>query len=113
MNVARFFDEMSYGPAPEADTEARAWLARHEARFGHFIGGHFVPPGSGAYFDTSDPATGKAGDGLPRPRRFRVRGGRTAGRPDAMLAPCKATRRSSSSANCIPHAGCPLEKAFC
>ena len=28
MSVARYFDEMSYGPALEADTEARAWLKR-------------------------------------------------------------------------------------
>ena len=27
MNVARFFDEMSYGPAPEADTEAMSHAA--------------------------------------------------------------------------------------
>ena len=58
MSVARYFDEMSYGPAPEADTEARAWLKRHDATFGHFIDGAFVAPSSGAYIDTMDPATG-------------------------------------------------------
>jgi aldehyde dehydrogenase (NAD+) len=58
MSVARYFDEMSYGPAPEADTEARAWLKRHDATFGHFIDGAFVEPSSGAYLDTMDPATG-------------------------------------------------------
>ena len=42
MSVARYFEEMSYGPAPEADTEARAWLKRHGATFGHFIDGAFV-----------------------------------------------------------------------
>ena len=26
MSVAEYFDEMDYGPAPEADTEVRAWL---------------------------------------------------------------------------------------
>ncbi|WP_374384351.1 aldehyde dehydrogenase family protein [Dongia sp.] len=59
MSVARFFDEMSYGPAPESDAEARAWLARHVAGFGHFIGGQFVAPQNGGYFDTSDPAKDK------------------------------------------------------
>ena len=39
MTVARYFDEMNYGPAPEADTEVRAWLKRHDATFGHFIDG--------------------------------------------------------------------------
>jgi aldehyde dehydrogenase (NAD+) len=41
MSVAKFFDDMSYGPAPEADTEARAWLKRHNGTFGHFINGEF------------------------------------------------------------------------
>lgn len=57
MSVARYFDEMSYGPAPEADTEARAWLKRHADGFGHFIGGAFVKPASGNYFDVAEPAT--------------------------------------------------------
>lgn len=59
MSVATFFDEMSYGPAPEADTEARAWLARHEGKLGHFINGTFVGSASGKSFDTFEPATGK------------------------------------------------------
>ena len=58
MSVARYFDEMSYGPAPEADGEARAWLKRHAAGFGHFIGGAFVKPEGGQYFDAVDPSTG-------------------------------------------------------
>jgi aldehyde dehydrogenase (NAD+) len=58
MSVARYFDEMNYGPAPEADTEVRAWLKRHDATFGHFIDGAFVKPSSGAYIDTMDPSTG-------------------------------------------------------
>ncbi|MCA1439258.1 aldehyde dehydrogenase family protein [Ensifer sp. IC4062] len=58
MTVARYFDEMSYGPAPEADTEARAWLARHKSVFGHFINGAFVASASGKTFDTYEPATG-------------------------------------------------------
>ncbi|KRD68130.1 aldehyde dehydrogenase family protein [Ensifer sp. Root278] len=59
MTVARFFDEMSYGPAPEADTEARQWLARHKGEFGHFINGAFVASASGKTFETNEPATGK------------------------------------------------------
>ena len=59
MSVATFFDDMSYGPAPEADTEARAWLARHEGKFGHFINGASVGSVSGKTFDTFEPATGK------------------------------------------------------
>jgi len=59
MSVATYFDEMSYGPALEADTEARAWLARHNGDFGHFIGGAFVKSASAKSFDTFEPATGK------------------------------------------------------
>ncbi|OBZ95870.1 aldehyde dehydrogenase [Pararhizobium polonicum] len=59
MTVAEYFDEMSYGPAPESDTEARTWLARHASGFGHFINGAFTPPASGKSFDTFEPATGK------------------------------------------------------
>jgi len=59
MSVARYFETMGYGPAPEADTEARGWLKRHEGRFGHFIGGRFVAPAAGAYFDSMEPATGE------------------------------------------------------
>src|SRR5690242_3600819 len=58
MSVARYFETMDYGPAPEADGEARDWLKRHEGRFGHFIGGSFVAPAGGAYFDSMEPATG-------------------------------------------------------
>ena len=59
MNVASYFDAMSYGPAPEGDGEARAWLARHEAGFGHFIGGAFRPSASGESFETFEPARAK------------------------------------------------------
>jgi aldehyde dehydrogenase (NAD+) len=58
MSVTRYFETMEYGPAPEADTEARDWLKRHDSRFGHFIGGAFVEPAGGAYFDSNEPATG-------------------------------------------------------
>ncbi len=58
MTVAKYFDEMSYGPALEADTEARDWLARHKSSFGHFIDGAFVASASGKTFDTFEPATG-------------------------------------------------------
>ena len=58
MSVAKYFDEMSYGPAPEADTEARDWLKRHAGAFGHFINGDFRPSSTGKSFATFEPATG-------------------------------------------------------
>jgi aldehyde dehydrogenase (NAD+) len=60
MTVAHYYDTMDYGPAPEADGEARAWLKRHGAVFGHFIAGEFVAPQAGAHLTTLEPATGKA-----------------------------------------------------
>jgi aldehyde dehydrogenase (NAD+) len=57
MTVREIFDSMSYGPAPEGAAEAMAWIAAHDGRFGHFIGGAFTPPGD--TFETRNPATGE------------------------------------------------------
>ncbi|MGL3213883.1 aldehyde dehydrogenase family protein [Bradyrhizobium sp. BR 1433] len=59
MSVASYFETMEYGPAPEADGEARAWLARHGATFGHFIAGKLTAPHAGKHLTTTEPATGK------------------------------------------------------
>jgi aldehyde dehydrogenase (NAD+) len=55
-SVREIFDTMEYGPAPEGDAAAREWLARHDARFGHFIAGGWTKPAG--LFDVSNPATG-------------------------------------------------------
>jgi aldehyde dehydrogenase (NAD+) len=58
--VPAIFDAMSYGPAPEAELAARAWLAAHGARFGLYIGGQWVAPlGGNEPFDCRNPATGE------------------------------------------------------
>jgi aldehyde dehydrogenase (NAD+) len=57
--VAGIFESMEYGPAPESDKAALAWIAQHEASFGHFIGGASTKPSKGARFDVVDPSTGK------------------------------------------------------
>ncbi len=36
-SVSSAFASMSYGPAPESDEVAQAWLDDHERAFGHFI----------------------------------------------------------------------------
>ena len=56
MTIKELFDRMDYGPAPEGNAEAKAWLAKHGQRFGHFIDGAFTPAGVG--FATRNPATG-------------------------------------------------------
>lgn len=58
VNVAEHFDTMSYGPALESDSEARAWLDAHKKGFGHFINGSFTKPKT-ELFDSFEPATGK------------------------------------------------------
>jgi aldehyde dehydrogenase (NAD+) len=55
--VAEIFESMTYGPAPEADKPARAWIAQHDGAFGHFVDGRWTA--SGTLFDVADPATGK------------------------------------------------------
>ena len=57
MTIRDIFDTMDYGPAPESNAEAVAWLARHANRFGPWIDGAFTAPG--ATFATKNPATGK------------------------------------------------------
>jgi aldehyde dehydrogenase (NAD+) len=59
MSVEYYYDTMDYGPAPEADGEARGWLKKHGAVFGHFIGSAFVAPHTGEHLATIEPATGK------------------------------------------------------
>jgi aldehyde dehydrogenase (NAD+) len=56
MTIKDIFDRMDYGPAPEGNAEAKAWLAKHGATFGHFIDGQFTAPGQ--TFATKNPANG-------------------------------------------------------
>ncbi len=58
MSIAEILDDLEYGPAPESDAEARAWLKRHKDGTALFIGGEWRQPKSGRFFDTVDPATG-------------------------------------------------------
>jgi aldehyde dehydrogenase (NAD+) len=59
MSIVEKFMTMEYGPAPEDPREALAWLDRHQHRFGHFIGGEWLAPAAGTYFETTDPSTGE------------------------------------------------------
>jgi aldehyde dehydrogenase (NAD+) len=58
MSVAEILDTMDYGPAPESDKDARAWIKQHAEGAGLFINGEWRKPESGKWFDTSDPSTG-------------------------------------------------------
>jgi aldehyde dehydrogenase (NAD+) len=66
MSVAEYFSSMEYGPAPEDDKAARAWLDEHANGFGHFIDGAFREPSSASasgddthHFESREPATGR------------------------------------------------------
>lgn len=56
MNIKEIFDTMSYGPAPEGNAEALAWIAKHEGEFGHWIDGGFTKAED--LFETRNPASG-------------------------------------------------------
>ena len=58
--VQEIFDTMNYGPAPEADTLAHAWLAQHAARFELFIDGRWVSSLDGmGSLESRNPASGE------------------------------------------------------
>ncbi|RFU12827.1 aldehyde dehydrogenase family protein [Rhodobacteraceae bacterium W635] len=57
MTIPEIFESMEYGPAPESDAESRDWIAKHDGRFGPFIGGAFAEPGQ--TFPTTNPTTGE------------------------------------------------------
>ncbi len=57
--LPEIFESMEYGPAPESDKPALAWLDQHDASFGHFVNGGWTKPAKGAQFEVINPATGK------------------------------------------------------
>ena len=58
-SVAEIFATMEYGPAPEADNVAQAWLEDHEKAFGHFIGNEWVKPENRQVTNVISPVDGK------------------------------------------------------
>jgi aldehyde dehydrogenase (NAD+) len=57
MTIRDIFTSMDYGPAPEGNAEALAWIAAHQGSFGHWIDGAFTAPEGP--FETRNPATGQ------------------------------------------------------
>ncbi|MEO8334968.1 MAG: aldehyde dehydrogenase family protein [bacterium] len=55
--VREAFETMEYGVAPESDKAALEWLAKHDAKFGHYIGGVWTK--SANTFEIINPATAK------------------------------------------------------
>ena len=90
MSVAEILETLEYGPAPESDSEARAWLAGHDKGCRLHIGGKWVAPKSGKWFPTIEPATGqhlaRIADGDARDVDAAVRAARKAQGPWAALS---------------------------
>lgn len=56
--ITELLATMDYGPAPESDAQAQAWLDAQGRRFGHFIDGRRVK--GAKHFDSLNPANGQA-----------------------------------------------------
>ncbi len=54
--VKELFATMEYGPAPESGSEAEAWIAAHDRKFGLFMGGTWVAPSSNEWMATFCPS---------------------------------------------------------
>jgi aldehyde dehydrogenase (NAD+) len=59
MTIIEKYDSMEYGPAPENQSAAIAWLDSHERKFKHFIDGAWAQPQSKTWFGSKNPATGE------------------------------------------------------
>jgi len=55
--VTDILETMDYGTAPESNTHVKEWLARHDGKFGHFIGGNFISS-KAPRLDVFNPASG-------------------------------------------------------
>ena len=55
--VAKVFETLEYGPAPESPKQANEWLDGRGRFFGHFIGGSWTDVDDDRSFETANPAT--------------------------------------------------------
>jgi len=60
LGIAEIFESMEYGPAPEARQPGVEWIEEHGGRFGLFVGGKWIQPAGGEYFEVVNPASGQA-----------------------------------------------------
>lgn len=56
MKIKEIFNTMEYGPAPESQKEAIAFLEKFDKKFDLFIDGKWTASKGGAYFDSINPA---------------------------------------------------------
>ena len=93
-NIRTILDTMEYGPAPEDDKPAIAWLESHSRRFGHFIDGSFVE--GSRHFPTANPSNGEKLAEVAAATADEVNAAANAAR--RALAPCSS---ATSPARCV------------
>ncbi len=54
--LTELFQSMTYGPAPESDAAAQAWLDSRDRKFELFINNQWTPPATGDYLSATNPA---------------------------------------------------------
>lgn len=59
MNLTQEFEQLNYSQALESDSEAQAWLAKHNSRFGHYINGAFVSQPDADLIEVHNPCDSK------------------------------------------------------
>jgi aldehyde dehydrogenase (NAD+) len=57
-SISEIFQNLEYGPAPESDGVAQAWMEEHDRDFGHFVNGEWYKPEGRKSYETCMPATG-------------------------------------------------------
>ncbi|MYD09623.1 MAG: aldehyde dehydrogenase family protein [Chloroflexi bacterium] len=57
--LTELFQTLPYGPAPESDAAAHAWLDAHDRRFDLFVNNQWAPPADGRYLTAANPARGE------------------------------------------------------
>lgn len=60
VSVRDVFGSLEYGPAPEADNVAQAWLDAHGRSLGHFVDGKWLKPEGRQTYITKNPASGES-----------------------------------------------------
>ncbi|MDQ7051085.1 MAG: aldehyde dehydrogenase family protein [Enterobacterales bacterium] len=59
MKLLEIFENMNYGPAPEASDNVDQWLIEHQEGFGLYINGQWIKAESKSHFNSCNPANGK------------------------------------------------------
>ncbi len=57
--VAEIFETMEYGPAPESDDHAKAWIENRKGLYTPFINGKFITVDKAQHFTAENPANGE------------------------------------------------------